>query len=139
MIKYISLLIIAVFLAQAFIAALAVYRVQLGNDKINYIQALHQYFKSNVARYVLVAICVLIACFVLSDYMDLSLTRDDLRAKGIDTLNRVERIQLYFKSWAIGVGAFIEVIAVLFYKVGFKSILDFGKSKGLSDADVKTP
>lgn len=138
MIKYISLLIVAVFLAQAFIAAMAVYRVQLSNDKITYRQALHLYFKANMARYVLVAVCVLILSFILSDYMDLSLTRADLRAKGIDALNRVERIQLYFKSYAIGVGAFIEVLAVLLYKAGFKSIIDFGKSKGLSDQDVKS-
>lgn len=138
MIKYISLLIVAVFLAQAFIASLAVYRVQLSNDNINYRQALQLYFKANMARYVLVAVCVLILSFILSDYMDLSLTRADLRAKGIDALNRVERIQLYFKSYAIGVGAFIEVLAVLLYKAGFKSIIDFGKSKGLSDQDVKS-
>ncbi|MBE2229939.1 MAG: hypothetical protein IAE96_04760 [Chitinophagaceae bacterium] len=138
MIKYISLLIVAVFLAQAFIAALAVYRVQLSNEKINYQQALQLYFKANMARYVLVAVCVLILSFILSDYMDLSLTREDLRAKGIEALNRVERIQLYFKSYAIGVGAFIEVLAVVLYKAGFKSIIDFGKSKGLTDQEAKT-
>lgn len=138
MIKYIALLIVAVFLAQAFIAALAVYRVQLSNDKINYKQALHLYFKANMARYVLVAVCVLILCFVLSDYMDLSVTRAELRAKGLEALNRIEKIQLYFKSWAIAVGAFIEVVAVLAYKAGFKSIIDFGKSKGLTDQEAKT-
>lgn len=137
MIKYISLLIVAVFLAQAFIAALAVYRVQLSNEKINYRQALQLYFQANMARYVLVAVCVLILSFILSDYMDLSLTRADLRAKGIEALNRVERIQLYFKSYAIAVGAFIEVLAVVLYKAGFKSIIDFGKTKGLTDQEVK--
>jgi len=139
MIKYILLLIVAVFLAQAFIAAFAVYVKQLSNDNIKYGQALQLYFRSNMARYVLVAVCVLILSFIMSDYMDLSLTRADLRAKGIDTLNRIERIQLYFKSWAIGVGAFIEVIAVLAYKAGFKSIIDFGKSKGVSADEIVKP
>jgi len=139
MIKYILLLIVAVFLAQAFIAAFAVYVKQLSNDNIKYGQALQLYFRSNMARYVLVAVCVLILSFIMSDYMDLSLTRADLRAKGIDTLNRIERIQLYFKSWAIGVGAFIEVIAVLAYKAGFKSSIDFGKSKGVSADEIVKP
>lgn len=139
MIKYITLLIGAVFLAQAFIAAFAVYVKQLSNPNINYWQAVKLYFQSNKARYVLVAVCVLILSFVLSDYMDLSVTRAELRAKGVDTLNKVEKIQLYFKSWAIGVGAFIEVIAVLAYKAGFKSIIDFGKSKGVSADEIVKP
>lgn len=139
MIQYILLLIVAVFLAQAFIAAFAVYRVQLANENINYIKALQLYFKANMARYVLVAVCVLILCFILSDYMDLSLTRDDLRAKGIKELTRVELIQLRFKSYSIAVGVFIEVIAVLLYKAGFKSIVDFGKSKGVSADEIVKP
>lgn len=132
MIKYISLLIVAVFLAQAFIAAFAVYYQQLKNPNIDYWKAVQLYFKANKGRYILVAVCVLIVSFVLSDYMNLELTRQELLAKGWKELTRTEQIQVRFKSYGIGLGAFIEIIAVLLYKAGFKSIVDFGKAKGIN-------
>lgn len=137
MIKYIGLLIIAVALAQAFIAALAVYFAQLKNNEINFAQAIRTYAKSNLARYVLVAVCVAIISFLLSEYMNLSLSRADLLKKGFKELTRTEKIQLHFKTYAVCVGAFIELIAVIFYRAGFNSIAKFGKEKGADTDDIK--
>lgn len=132
MIKYILELVTSVFLAQMFIAALAVYWKQLKNENIDYWKAVPLYFKANSGRYVLVAVCVLIACYLLSDYMNLKLTRKELLSKGWKELTRTEQIQLRFRTVTICLGAFIEVIAVLLYKAGFKSIIEFGQSKGVN-------
>lgn len=137
-IKYMVLLIIAVGLAQSFVASVAIYFWQRKNPDINYKQASGIYFHSNVGRYVVVAISLLILCFVLSDWMDLSLSHAELLAKGKDALTKAEKIQLQFKSWAIGVGAFIEVIAIALYKTGLDKILNYGNGKGIADTD-KTP
>lgn len=136
MIKYTGLLVIAVFLAQAFIAALAVYAAQLKNPDVNFAQAIRAYAKANSARYVLVAVCVLIICFVLSEYMNLSLSHADLVKKGFKELTRIEKIQYNFKTYSIAVGAFIELIAVVFYKAGFNTIINYGKEKGV-DTGIK--
>lgn len=131
MIKYILLLLVAVGLAQAFVAAFAIWNWQVKNPLINYRQAGVIYFRANFGRYVLVAISTAILCFILSDWMDLNLSHSDLIAKGKAELTRVEQIQLRFKTFAIAIGALIEVIAILVYKAGLQKILDFGKQKGI--------
>ena len=136
MIKYILLLVMGVLLAQMFITAMAVWIQQSKNPNINWIKAMKLYVAANSGRYILVAVLILILCFVLSDWMDLSLTHDDLIKKGIASLSRAEKIQLQFKTYTIGIGSFIEVIAVVFYKTGFKQIIDFGKSKGIDTNDI---
>lgn len=137
MIKYIGLLVVAVFLAQAFVAALAVYFVQMKNPNINYAQAIQKYFKANSARYVLVAVCLMITCFLLSEYMNLSLSHSDLVKKGFKELTRVEKIQYNFKTFAFVFFTFIEIIAVIFYRAGFNTVINFGKEKGANTDDIK--
>jgi uncharacterized membrane protein len=137
MAKYIFLLIMAVFAAQLLITSIAVWFVQTKNPKITYPQAVKLYIHGNIARYVVVAAATLVLCFLLVDYLDLSMSHNDL--KHLEKLTRAQQIQLNFRLYAIAVGSFIEILAVLFYKIGWKKINDFGKSQGIDDAKSTTP
>ena len=137
MIKYTFLLIAGVFLAQMLVAGLAVWWEQNKNPNINYWKAMQMYLRKNFGRYIVVAVSTLILCFIMSEYMNLSLTREDLLKKGVSELTRTEKIQLNFKTWSIVVGTFIELLATIFYRAGFKAIADFGRSKGADTDDIK--
>ena len=134
MLNYIIILIAGVFLAQCFVASLAIWQWQKRNNNIKYPKAAEIYFTENLGRYVVVAVCTFILCFLLADYLDLSISRAELLAKNETVkLSRIELIQLRFRTFTVAIGAFVEVIAVIAYKKGLSKILEYNNSIDTND------
>jgi nicotinamide riboside transporter PnuC len=123
-----------IMIAQALVTGIGVYIWQLKNSNIEYWQAVRLYYKKSKGRYVIVLLATIALMFMLTDWMNLNMTRAELLAKG--ALTRTEKIQLQFKTWALGIGSVIEVAAMLFYRGAIQAILNFGKSKGIDTNDL---
>lgn len=126
---YYLLVIAAVVLGQTFTAAYLSWKHQTANDLINYPTAFKIYISKNLGTFAVIITFTMLILFVLSDWMDMNLTKAELIAKG--KLTRVESIQRYFKTYATFYGVFAQGIASLFYKGGEKAIKDYGKQKGI--------
>lgn len=126
---YYLLVIAAVILGQTFTAAFLSWRHQISNDLIVYPTAFKVYIQKNIGTFVVIITFTSLVLFVLSDWMDLSLTRAELIAKG--KLTKVEAIQSKFKTYAAFYGIFAQWIASYFFKAGEKAIKDYGKQKGV--------
>jgi hypothetical protein len=127
--KYHLLLLVSVLLGQLLVGAIAVYYYQSKNPHINYRKAVQVYLMKSVPVYSVIIAITLIAMFLLSDYMDLNLTRADLVAKG--KLTKFEIAQMNFRLIAVCFGISAELIANIVYKGVRIAIIDYGKKLGV--------
>lgn len=110
---------IAFFLAQLLVASVMVYNYQKEKN-INYWTALVAYFKAEVGYFIIGIIGIFAILFILSDFIDLSITRTDLLSK--EHLSWKENLQLYFKTTALFVGGLVQYIAFIYKSKGKKAI-----------------
>jgi hypothetical protein len=132
--KYYTLLLAAVLFGQLFVASLMIYYYQSKNENINYIKASTIYFRKSVARYVMIFSFTILVMFVLSDFMDLNITRADLMAK--DKLSKFESAQKNFRTVASVYGMFAELILTLVYKGIGRAIIQYGTKLGIEANDL---
>lgn len=120
---------IAVILGQLFVSNITVWHYQRSNEKINFFQALKVYFQKEVGTYMVITTFTMLLTFILSDWMDLSLTKAELLSKA--ELSRYDAIQTKFRTFATGYGMFAQLIAGMVFQGGKNAIQQFGKSKGI--------
>lgn len=113
------LVILAFLIAQFFMASVNVYIYQKEKD-VDYWTALTSYFKSEIGFFIVGFAAIFGIMFILSDFVDLSITRADLLS--LEKLSLKQNLQLYFKTTAFFVGAFIQYIAFVFRKKGKQAI-----------------
>lgn len=99
---------VAFLLAQSLMASIMVYTYQK-KKSIGYIDALLTYFKAEVGFFVIGVIGISTILFILSDFIDLSITRHDLLS--IENLTWKQNLQLYFKTSSVCLGAFVQYLA----------------------------
>lgn len=97
----------AFLLAQLLMVSVNVYFYQKQKE-ITYWLALKTYMWAEIGYFIIgiVAVCGLL--FILSDFIDLSISRKDLLTK--ETLTWKEDLIVYFKTTAFCVGAFLQYI-----------------------------
>lgn len=109
------IVICAFLLAQFLMTSIVVYRYQKDKD-ITYDKALITYLKAEVGFFIIGLVGVVSLCFILSDWIDLSLTKKDLLSIEHRTLK--QNLQLYFKTSAFVLGGFIQYIAFIWRDKG---------------------
>lgn len=109
------IVICAFLLAQILMTSIVVYRYQKDKD-ISYDKALITYLKAEVGFFIIGLIGVVSLCFILSDWIDLSLTKKDLLS--IEHRTFKQNLQLYFKTSAFVLGGFIQYIAFVWRDKG---------------------
>ncbi|HUP13108.1 MAG TPA: hypothetical protein VM187_12865 [Niastella sp.] len=113
--KHYYIVLAAFLIAQALMASIMVYNYQKDKN-IPYGQALYAYLKAEVGFFIIGFIGILGVCFLLSDFIDLSLSKADLASK--EQKNWKVLLQLYFKTCSFVVGGFIQYIAFIYKKKG---------------------
>ncbi|MBN8668776.1 MAG: hypothetical protein J0M30_14860 [Chitinophagales bacterium] len=106
-------------MAQALMTAIVVYNYQK-EKAIPYGKALSTYINAEVGYYIIGFVGIFSIMFLLSDWIDLSITKDDLRS--LETRSWKENLQLYFKTSSFGIGAFVQYLAFKFRTTGKKAI-----------------
>lgn len=109
------IIILAFLLGQALMTSIVVYNFQK-EKHIDYFDALTTYCKAEVGYFIVGFLGILVICFILSDFIDLSITKEDL--KHIGQRNWKENLQLYFKSSAFLIACFIQYLAFRFRDKG---------------------
>lgn len=113
--KQYLVVIIAFILAQLLMTSIVVYRYQK-DKQIGYRTALLTYLKAEIGFFIIGIIGVTSICFILSDWVDLSLTKHDLLSIEHRTLK--ENMQLYFKTTSFVLGGFIQYLAFVWRDKG---------------------
>lgn len=116
--NYITI-VIAFLIGQFAYNTITVYNLQRGLD-IGFWSAYKAYMKKETGWFVVALAGLCCVLFVLSDYLDLNIKRADLINKEVLTIK--EKIVVYFRTIALGVGAFIQHIIFLVYKKGKQEI-----------------
>lgn len=109
----------AFLLAQSLMASIMVYNYQKAKE-ISYVNALFTYLKSEFGFFVVGIMGILTILFILSDFIDLSVTRHDLLS--IKNLTWKQNLQLYFKTTSFFLGAFVQYLAFKFKDKGKDAI-----------------
>lgn len=112
-------MLLAFALAQLLMAAIMVYDYQKEKN-IDYHIALRTYFKAEVGYFIIGLLGISCVLFIVSDFVDLSITRKDLLTK--ESLNWKENLRLYFKTASLFVGGFVQYIAFVWKKKGKAAI-----------------
>ncbi len=133
---YYILLILAVILGQTFVAAVASWVYQRKNENIGYGKALNLYLAKEIGTFAVILSFTGIILFILSDWMDMTATKEILRSK--EKLTRFEQAQSVFRTVAVVYGVFAQWIALLFFKAGKKAIETYGTKQGVDVNDNKT-
>jgi hypothetical protein len=131
---YYLILIAAVIIGQTFTAAYLSWKYQTANDLIDYPKAFKLYINKNIGTFAVIVTFTLIVLFVLSDWMDMTMTKQQLLS--LEKRTRFQEAQLKFRTVAIVYGVFAQLIASLLYKGGELAIKNYGKQKGI-DTDSK--
>lgn len=118
MIHYVQLF-FGFLIGQFLMMSLNVYDFQKKKD-ITYGNALNAYVAAEIGYFVIAGIGLISLLFILSDYIDLSVTKNDL--KSLDSLDWKQKLQLYFKTGSLFLGAFIQYLTFKFRSVGKKAI-----------------
>lgn len=128
--KYYLILIVAVFFGQMFVSSIAIYYYQLQNDNLDYFTAAKIYMKKQMAVFFIIFWLTILILFILSDWMNLTLTRVELLSRA--KLTRLETIQSIFRSIAAIYGIGAQWVALLIFKGTRNAIINYGKSKGIN-------
>lgn len=106
---------IGFLLAQLLVASIQVYNYQKEKN-ISYGKALYAYFSAEFGYFVIGILGVFCILFILSDFVDLSTTRQDLLSKS--NLTWKENLRLYFKTASLLVGGLVQYIAFVYKSKG---------------------
>lgn len=106
-------------LAQLLITAIMVYNYQKEKD-VPYLVALKTYLKAEFGFFIIGLLGISAVLFILSDFIDLSVTKKDLQS--IEGRSLKQNLQLYFKTASIIIGGFIQYIAFVYKKKGKEAI-----------------
>lgn len=106
MIQYIQLF-FGVIIGQLLITTVMVYGYQKEKN-ITWGEALTVYVKAEIGYYVIAAVGLIAALFILSEFIDLSLKKEDLRSQ--TALSLKQKLQLYFKTGSLLLGMFIQYV-----------------------------
>lgn len=131
--EYYVILFAGIIIGQTFTAAFLSYIIQKKNEKITYWKSLGIYLKKEFGSFMVVITLTAILLFILPDWFDLRVSREELRMRGM--LTKWEQAQTKWRTISIGYGVFAQVIAFVFYKGGRNAILNYGKSKGFDTGD----
>lgn len=100
--------IFAFLLAQALMTSLMVYDYQKQKN-IGWWGSMKAYIAAEIGYFIIGLVGIISFCFILSDFIDLSLTKAELVS--ISERNWKQTLQLYFKTGAFGISLFIQYIA----------------------------
>lgn len=116
---------LAFLLGQLLITSIQVYIYQ--KDKhIEWLPAMQAYMKAEMGYFIVGFSTVLCICFILPDWIDLSITKEDLKSMANKTWK--ENLQLYFKTASLIIGSFAQLIAFKFKDKG-KTAIDNAANK----------
>lgn len=124
MIQYIQLF-LGVTIGQGLMTSIMVYNYQK-ELKISYWKAVGAYLEAEVGFYVIGAFGLLALLFIMSEFIDLHITKEDLRS--ITAKSWKENLQLFFKTASLLVGLFVQYIAFKVRSVG-KVAIDNASAK----------
>lgn len=124
MIQYIQLF-LGVLIGQGLMTSILVYNYQKKLE-IPYRKAVAAYLAAEVGFYVIGAFGLLALLFIMSEFIDLNITKEDLRS--ITAKSWKEDLQLYFKTASLLVGLFVQYIAFKVRSVG-KVAIDNASAK----------
>lgn len=124
MIQY-SQLFFGVIIGQGLMTSILVYYYQK-ELKIPYWKAVGAYLGAEIGFYVIGAFGLLALLFIMSEFIDLNITKEDLRS--ITAKSWKENLQLYFKTASLLVGLFVQYIAFKVRSVG-KVAIDNASAK----------
>lgn len=119
------IVIAAFLLAQALMTSIMVYNYQKEKN-VSYGQSLLAYMKAEVGYFIIGFVGIISVCFLLSDFIDLSLTKHDLES--LKDKNWKVLLQLYFKTSSFIIGGFIQYIAFKYREKG-KAAIDQAADK----------
>ncbi len=119
------IVLMAFLLGQFLITSIQVYNNQK-EKHISYGVALLTYLKAEIGYFIIGFIGILCVCFLLSDYIDLNVKKEEL--KNLEVRTWKENLQLYFRTGSFIIGCFIQYIAFK-YKDKGKDAIDKAASK----------
>jgi hypothetical protein len=117
--KHYLIMLGAFILAQLLITSIMVYNYQKEKD-VPYLVALKTYLKAEIGYFIIGLIGILSVLFLLSDFIDLSVTKKDLQS--IEGKSLKQNLQLYFKTASFVIGGFVQYIAFIYKKKGKAAI-----------------
>jgi hypothetical protein len=117
--KHYTEMLLGFMLAQLLIASIMVYNYQKEKD-VPYLTAMKTYLKAELGFFIIGLIGISTVLFILSDFIDLSVTKKDLES--IEGRSLKQNLQLYFKTASIVIGGFIQYIAFIYKKKGKAAI-----------------
>lgn len=123
--KHYFIVIVAFLLAQALMTSVMVYNYQKEKN-VSYGQAMLAYMKAEIGYFIIGLVGIISVCFLLSDFIDLSLTKKDLES--LQNKNWKVLLQLYFKTSSFIIGGFIQYIAFKYREKG-KAAIDQAADK----------
>lgn len=106
---------IAFVLAQSLMASIQVYNYQK-EKSITYNLSMKTYFRAEMGYFIIGILAITCILFILSDFVDLSITREDLLSK--EKLTWKENLRLYFKTSSLLIGGFVQYIAFVYKSKG---------------------
>ena len=98
-------------------ASVSVYILQRDKN-ISYWKALALYFSGEIGSFVMAFSGLLILLFIANDFFDIQITRADLLNK--TALSWKEKIIVYQRTAAVGIGAFCQHLIYVIFKKGKK-------------------
>jgi len=129
--NYDGIMLIAFVLGQLGYASVSVYIIQNKIANVSYWEAMRQYFKKEVGSFVMAACGWAIVMFIASDWVDVTVTKKDLLVK--ESLTIKDKLIIYQRSIATGLGAFIQHIIYVAFKRGKKAIHDYAQKNNVDD------
>lgn len=128
--NYYQIVIIEAFvLGQIFFGLVCAWYLQLDKPELNYFDALRVFIKKEIGGFLVSVSFLSLVVFVLSDFINLNLTKQDLMLKQNRT--NLENAQLYFRTVASFLGVFAQWLAFYVFKRGKKGIEDASKKAGI--------
>ena len=111
--KHYLIMLLGFFLAQLLMVSIMVYNYQKEKD-VPYLVALRTYLKAELGFFIIGLLGISSVLFILSDFIDLSVTKKDLLT--IEGKSLKQNLQLYFKTASFVIGGFIQYIAFIYKK-----------------------
>lgn len=114
--------VLAFLLGQFITTSVVVYNMQK-EKQVSYMNALTAYLKAETGWFIIGFAAISCIMFIMSDYVDLNIKKADLINK--ENLSYKESLIVYFRTSALFVGTFAQLLAFKFLKKGKEKIAEF--------------
>lgn len=124
-------------IGQATFTVISSYLLQRNKPGIDYPTAIKVFLTSELGNYAIAFVGLIIAMFIMKDYIDPHVTREQLQE--IQHKTFVQNALFYSRTFSVAYGVFCPMLLLMWFKKGINAIKEYSDKNNIQVDNIPTP